>query len=243
MDHLASQLELLGGGVDLDWRSRTPPTATAPSSSDPAALSNSGSSSSGGGRSGMDDLVGTWRLIYTSGFNSGSLGGRRPGPPAGLVPSTLGQVYQRIDGTTFKLDNIVELLLGGGLPDLPAALLGQARPRQDTPAVRLTLGHDYEVQGANTVQIVFEDTSAELIGSSWFQNLPRLGLPQLPEPLRPPRFLRAAKFDVTFLDASMRVTRGDRDELRIYLKDDAALEPSQGRGTRTGAAGWIEDSE
>lgn len=33
----------------------------------------------------------------SSGFNSGSLGGRRPGPPAALVPLVLGQVYQVID--------------------------------------------------------------------------------------------------------------------------------------------------
>jgi hypothetical protein len=40
---------------------------------------------------------GTWRLIYSSGFNSGSLGGSRPGPPAAFVPLILGQIYQVID--------------------------------------------------------------------------------------------------------------------------------------------------
>jgi hypothetical protein len=40
---------------------------------------------------------GTWRLIYSSGFNNGSLGGSRPGPPAAFVPLILGQVYQVIN--------------------------------------------------------------------------------------------------------------------------------------------------
>jgi len=48
----------------------------------------------------MDKLAGTWRLIYSSGFNGGSLGGRRPGPPAALVPLVLGQVYQVINNQT-----------------------------------------------------------------------------------------------------------------------------------------------
>lgn len=41
-------------------------------------------------------LDGRWRLLYSSGFSSGSLGGRRPGPSFGSGPFTLGQVYQDI---------------------------------------------------------------------------------------------------------------------------------------------------
>lgn len=41
-------------------------------------------------------LDGRWRLLYSSGFSSGSLGGRRPGPSFGAGPFTLGQVYQDI---------------------------------------------------------------------------------------------------------------------------------------------------
>jgi hypothetical protein len=50
----------------------------------------------------MEMLCGVWRLIYSSGFNGGSLGGSRPGPPAPLVPAVLGQVYQdiRADGVS-----------------------------------------------------------------------------------------------------------------------------------------------
>jgi PAP_fibrillin len=39
----------------------------------------------------------------------------------------------------------------------------------------------------------------------------------LPEPAR------SALFTVTFLDEAMRVTRGDRGELRVYVRDDEAL--------------------
>ncbi|KAG1678400.1 hypothetical protein FOA52_015167 [Chlamydomonas sp. UWO 241] len=154
-----------------------------------------------------ETLSGSWRLCYTSGFNTGSLGGRRPGPPAALVPTQLGQVFQVIDASTGKLDNIVELLLPN-----PLGL-------RDSPALRVTLRHDYEVQGQATVQIVFEDTSAELVGSDFFRNFPRFDVPSLPDVLKPPRFMRSAKFDVTFLDDGLRVTRGDRGELRVYARD------------------------
>jgi len=190
VDRLAVMLEEMGGGVDL-------------ANTESAA-----------------QLPGTWRLVYTSGFNGGSLGGRRPGPPAALVPTTLGQVYQVIDEAAGKLDNVVELLLPlpTALPRMLMGLSAQSAMR-DSPAARLTLRHDYEVQGRATVQIVFEDTSAELIGSDIFRDLPRFDVPSLPDALKPPRFLRAGKFEVTFLDSAMRVTRGDREELRIYIRD------------------------
>ena len=43
--------------------------------------------------SGLAQLSGTWRLVYSSGFASGGVEGRQPGPPAGLLPGKLGQVY------------------------------------------------------------------------------------------------------------------------------------------------------
>jgi hypothetical protein len=42
----------------------------------------------------LELLQGRWRLVFTSGFATGSLGGERPGPSLGrLLPLTLGQVY------------------------------------------------------------------------------------------------------------------------------------------------------
>ena len=43
-------------------------------------------------KSAMSRFSGTWRLVYSSAFASGSLGGFRPGPQAALVPVTIGQV-------------------------------------------------------------------------------------------------------------------------------------------------------
>jgi hypothetical protein len=72
---LCSRLEEAAGPITLRWStSRSSPDAST-----------------------MDKLAGTWRLVYSSGFNGGSLGGSRPGPPAALVPTVLGQVYQVID--------------------------------------------------------------------------------------------------------------------------------------------------
>lgn len=68
-------------------------------------------------------LAGKWRLVYSSAFGTGSLGGRYPGPPKAGLPFTLGQVFQRIQTGKGSLANIVELLL----PQLP--LLGQASVR------------------------------------------------------------------------------------------------------------------
>jgi len=42
-----------------------------------------------------DMLNGTWRLVYSSAFARGGLGGSRPGPPAALLPVKLGQVCAR----------------------------------------------------------------------------------------------------------------------------------------------------
>ncbi|MEW5298892.1 MAG: hypothetical protein WDW36_001965 [Sanguina aurantia] len=162
----------------------------------------------------MELLDGCWRLLYTSGFNNGSLGGTRPGPPSALFPNVLGQVYQAIDSQTAKLDNIVEFL---PLVPLPWDLLGGSS--LDSPSLRVTLKHDFEVRGSRTVQIVFEDTSAQFVGSRVFKDLPRFDVPQLlPEMFRPPRSMRQATFEVTYLDESLRVTRGDRGELRLYTR-------------------------
>ncbi|KAF5842663.1 harpin binding protein 1 [Dunaliella salina] len=59
------------------------------------------------------DLQGMWRLLYTSGFNTGSLGGSRPGPPAGLVPAVLGQIFQRIDAPTIVFEDTSAEIVGG----------------------------------------------------------------------------------------------------------------------------------
>ncbi len=48
--------------------------------------------------------------------------------------------------------------------------------------------------------------------------LPELTLPQLPEPFRPQARMRSSSFEVIFLDAGLRITRGDRGELRVFTR-------------------------
>jgi hypothetical protein len=62
-------------------------------------------------------------------------------------------------------------------------------------------------------------TPAHLAAFPTLQGLPQFDVPQLPDFLKPPKNFRSASFDVSYLDASMRITRGDRGELRIYLRD------------------------
>ena len=52
-------------------------------------------------------------------------------------------------------------------------------------------------------------------------SVPQFSLPgtdALPEQLQPPKRSRAATFDVLFLDDDLRVTRGDRNEIRVFLR-------------------------
>ena len=48
--------------------------------------------------------------------------------------------------------------------------------------------------------------------------LPEFTLPQLPEPFKPSRSQRSSNFEVVFLDADLRITRGDRGELRVFVR-------------------------
>ncbi|KAL3130849.1 hypothetical protein ABBQ38_000181 [Trebouxia sp. C0009 RCD-2024] len=156
--------------------------------------------------SGLAQLSGTWRLVYSSAFSSGSIGGRKPGPPASLLPARLGQVYQVISPYSSRLDNVLELYTG--LPGIEPVVL------------TATLKHHFEAVGGNIVQITFEDTEIKVTGGigGLLGNLPEIMVPQLPEPFKPSRQQRTSSFDVLFLDSDVRVTRGSRGELRIFVK-------------------------
>jgi hypothetical protein len=152
---------------------------------------------------GLDKLQGRWRLIYSSAFASGSLGGLRPGPPTGRLPLTLGQVFQRIDIVGREFDNIVNLQIVTPWPLPPIEVIAN-------------LAHSFELVGRASIRIIFEKTIIQTAGS--LSQLPPVELPQLPEFLRPPSSVRSGDFEVTFVDDDLRVTRGDRGELRVFLK-------------------------
>lgn len=151
----------------------------------------------------IDKLQGRWRLIYSSAFSSRTLGGSRPGPPTGrLLPITLRQVFQRIDVFSKDFDNIVELELGAPWPLPPAE-------------VTATLAHKFELIGTNKIKIMFEKTTVKPTGN--LSQLPPLDVPRLPDFLRPQSNTGSGEFEVTYADSDMRVTRGDRGELRVFV--------------------------
>ncbi|CAI9118136.1 OLC1v1019660C1 [Oldenlandia corymbosa var. corymbosa] len=151
----------------------------------------------------IDKLQGRWKLIYSSAFSSRTLGGSRPGPPTGrLLPITLGQVFQRIDVLSKDFDNIVELELGAPWPLPPVELTA-------------TLAHKFEILGASSIKITFEKTTVKTTGN--LSQLPPLEVPRLPDNLRPPSNTGSGEFEVTYLDSDMRITRGDRGELRVFV--------------------------
>ncbi|CAA7390512.1 unnamed protein product [Spirodela intermedia] len=151
----------------------------------------------------LDKLQGRWKLVYSSAFSSRTLGGSRPGPPVGrLLPITLGQVFQRIDIVSKDFDNIVELQFGTPWPLPPAEATA-------------TLAHKFEVIGSSKIRITFEKTTVKATGN--LSQLPPLELPRLPDSLRPPSNTGSGEFDVTYADDDLRITRGDREELRVFV--------------------------
>ncbi|KAJ4838225.1 Plastid-lipid-associated protein 6, chloroplastic [Turnera subulata] len=151
----------------------------------------------------IDQLQGRWKLIYSSAFSSRTLGGSRPGPPTGrLLPITLGQVFQRIDVVSKDFDNIVELELGAPWPLPPVELTA-------------TLAHKFELIGSAKIKITFDKTTVKTTGN--LAQLPPLDIPRIPDALRPPSNTGSGDFEVTFLDADTRITRGDRGELRVFV--------------------------
>eukprot|EP00270_Netrium_digitus_P008898 TRINITY_DN2692_c0_g1_i1.p1 TRINITY_DN2692_c0_g1~~TRINITY_DN2692_c0_g1_i1.p1 ORF type:complete len:303 (+),score=77.96 TRINITY_DN2692_c0_g1_i1:101-1009(+) len=151
-------------------------------------------------------LDGTWRLVYSSALASGGLGGFRPGPQADRVPLRTGQVFQKVDVAARQLDNVVELLLllpPWPLPPLP---------------ILATLKHVLEVVGPADIRIVYESTAVKVAPEL---NLPEVSIPSPAELLKflnLPTDLRSGEFKTTFVDKDMRISRGDRGELRVFVK-------------------------
>ncbi len=253
---LAMALEAAGEPVNLTWGGPAQPNNT-PGSSPSSPPSSSPQTS------GLAMLNGTWRLVYSSGFVDGSLGGSRPGPPSVVAPFILGQVcgcfvvlyfagvlvvlscvgvaaatftsatprshqvihpaqvYQVIATYTNRLDNVVDLQFKAGLPtNLIPGITGPP------PLVTATLKHSFSVENTATIRIVFDGTEVKTRGgiNDVLNQIPTFDIPQfpwgqLPEALQPvSREVRSATFDVTYLDGDLRITRGDRGELRVYLR-------------------------
>lgn len=169
-------------------------------------------------------LEGRWRLAYTSAFapnaiaGSGSLGGSRPGPRSG-GPVTLGAVYQDIQTAQGRLINAIE----------PLSLSGPLPPVTPTVTVNVELGHELDLRGKQEIRIIGNGVAIKPAGA--FKKLPELDLQlsKLPlfEQVRAllPLDLQTAlyekggsSFRVTYMDDNTRITRGDRDELRVFVR-------------------------
>lgn len=160
------------------------------------------------------ELGGLWRLVYSSGFARRNTGGARPGLPINLFPAQFGQIYQDINTTTNRLDNVVELRR----PALPAPSWAPIKP---LPAeALLTLKHRLSITAPATVTITFTGTDVNLQGGlgGILNAVPQFELPNLPQQLQLPRKSRSASFEVVYLDEDIRITHGDRKELRVFLR-------------------------
>ena len=150
-------------------------------------------------------LDGEWRLAYSSTF-----AGEQPGsqgftgaPGQGAPGVSLGAVYQRLNAELKTCDNVV--CLRSPLPGI---------------AGTASLGHEYVVDGSG-MKISFTGVTVE---SSPFGSMPF----KLPSPLDAlPKEARDAlvgagaqsgSFETTYVDADVRVSRGDRGELRVFVR-------------------------
>ena len=55
-------------------------------------------------------------------------------------------------------------------------------------------------------------------GEGSLKNWPQLTAPQLPGFLKPPSSVRSGEFTATYVDGDMLITRGDRGELRVFIR-------------------------
>lgn len=62
---------------------------------------------------------------------------------------------------------------------------------------------------------MFEKTTVKTTGN--LSQLPPLEVPRIPDALRPQTNPGSGDFEVTYMDADTRVTRGDRGELRVFV--------------------------
>lgn len=72
-----------------------------------------------------------------------------------------------------------------------------------------------DVSGSSRVKIVFEKTTVKATGN--LSQLPPFEIPRIPDAFRPPSNTGSGDFEVTYLDADTRITRGDRGELRVFV--------------------------
>mmetsp|Transcript_25737 Transcript_25737/g.61065 ORF Transcript_25737/g.61065 Transcript_25737/m.61065 type:complete len:322 (-) Transcript_25737:207-1172(-) len=169
--------------------------------------------SSSGSTDFPEGFNGRWRLVYTSALSPGSESGggaganslpffQTPAPAARLSfggRGQIGQVFQNVDVRKGQLDNVVEVNTPGPLP------LGKTT---------LTLEHKLEFTPGSPKRCKITLVNVAVDGP-----LKQLGLQPLKLPvLEAISSQGAGVFDTTYCDQDMRIARGDRGELRVFIK-------------------------
>jgi hypothetical protein len=180
-------------------------------------------------------LGGTWTLQYSSEFVPGNtkFAGnwpflansdvvRRTTKP--LLPRIV-DVQQVIDVAGKRLDNVVTLALRPPILDDVPALAAQLERLGSAPVLVARLEHAYRVDGAATVTITYDKTTVNSAGgvNGWFGGLPELSLGGgenvvLAEVRKATEAYNSSSFDVIYLDETLRVTKADRGELRVFVR-------------------------
>lgn len=138
----------------------------------------------------FDQLDGEWALQYSNrGLSPGYVG-----PP--LFPKIV-SVTQRIDSSTMRLDNSVTL--SGPLGD-----------------IKIILGHAMQVQSDSFPAVVRINFDSLVIDASPSPLLPTsMDISAL---LGPQLLPRTGLFETSFCDEDMRISRGERGEMRVFSK-------------------------
>ncbi len=175
-------------------------------------------------------LAGSWQLLYSSEFVPGNtkFAGNWPFLANSdvlrqftkpLLPKIV-DVKQVIDVDQRRLDNVVTLELRP--PILADVLSERLGP---TPVVIARLEHVYNISGAATVSIIFDKTTVRGKGgwNGWLDSAPELSWGGednlvLAEIREATRSYNSSSFDVIYLDSTLRVTRADRGEVRVFVK-------------------------
>ena len=223
--------------VDLRWKSGDDGASSSPL---PALPGSSGAS--------VDDFAGTWRLLYSSAFARAARRGRRGGPSIGpfklgqvfqvVSPygGTLDNVVELVapppplpplpSALTGFLKGAVARVSGGNSSSSSSSSESSSSSSSSSSSapvvVTATLRHSLELgAGGPSATITYEGADVRADGglSGLLGSLPALSLPAgLPAPLRPSVSQRTSAFDVLYLDGDLRVTRGERGELRVFVK-------------------------
>jgi len=165
-------------------------------------------------------LSGLWRLVFSSAFSAASATGSQgfTGPPGGSSARLLA-VRQKVGWRTRTLQNVVELRLAPPLPGLPsltlAASLGHTLlPTAGAPAAfpraaRLVFtGLTLRVRGAKGLRPLALPSPAAALAAAGVDVTALL-----------PPALTGGEFESVFTDGELRVARGDRGELRVFLRE------------------------